>query len=146
MQGMEIELQALAEIAVAALLGGLLGIEREISDKPAGFRTLMLVAAGSALFVQLGEAFMAQYQTGIDPGRVIQAIVTGIAFLGAGTIIRRAEDEHVEGLTTAALILVAAGIGICSASSLYVLAIGMTVLTLIILVPFRWLVRKFLDH
>jgi putative Mg2+ transporter-C (MgtC) family protein len=95
-------------ILVAALLGALLGWERERARKAAGLRTHMLVALGAALFVLFpAEAGMHL----ADLSRVIQGVATGIGFIGAGTILKRAEAEHVEGLTTAASIWLTAAIG-----------------------------------
>jgi putative Mg2+ transporter-C (MgtC) family protein len=95
-------------VIVAALLGALLGWERERAGKPAGLRTHMLVALGAALFVLFpAEAGMAV----ADLSRVIQGVATGIGFIGAGTILKRAESEQVEGLTTAASIWLTGAIG-----------------------------------
>lgn len=131
------ELHLLAEIALAMLLGGVIGVERELANKPAGFRTHMLVAGGAALLVGLADAFVhineaARSDTNIqtDPIRIIEAIVTGISFLGAGTIFRHRSQNQVEGLTTAATILFAAAIGISVAVNKFVLAIGATLLCL----------------
>lgn len=107
-----------ASIAIAAALGGMIGLEREISQKPAGMRTHMFVCAGSALMMLMGQEIIDQFQQTeqtetlkSDPIRVLQAIVVGISFLGAGTIIHD-RREGVEGLTTAATIFVTAGIGV----------------------------------
>ena len=95
-------------VIAAALLGALLGWERERAGKPAGLRTHMLVALGAALFVLFpAEAGMAIG----DLSRVIQGVATGIGFIGAGTILKRAESEQVEGLTTAASIWLTGAIG-----------------------------------
>ena len=116
------QLTEVAHIALAMLLGGILGIERELARKPAGLRTHMLVAGSAALLVALGDVVIAQYNapgfipaTRSDPLRILSAIITGVSFLGAGTIIRRSDQEHVEGLTTAASLLMAAGIGAAAA-------------------------------
>ncbi|HEY2560888.1 MAG TPA: MgtC/SapB family protein [Caldimonas sp.] len=96
-------------LLLAALLGGALGYQRERSGKSAGMRTHMLVAIGSALFV------VVPLQGGMpigELGRVIQGIVTGIGFLGAGAIIKHRSDEHVLGLTTAAGVWMTAAIGV----------------------------------
>ncbi|MFG0334841.1 MAG: MgtC/SapB family protein, partial [Maioricimonas sp. JB049] len=105
-------------VALAGLLGGVIGFEREIADKPAGLRTHIFVAAAAALLVLLAEGAVDFFQqTGsdtqieADPIRIIQAIVIGISFLGAGTIVHR-RGEEVEGLTTAASIFLTASIGI----------------------------------
>ncbi len=100
--------RVVARVAVAALLGALLGWERERAGKAAGLRTHMLVALGAALFV----LFPAEAGMDIaDLSRVIQGVATGIGFIGAGTILKRAESEHVEGLTTAASIWLTGAIG-----------------------------------
>ncbi len=100
--------RVVARVAVAALLGALLGWERERAGKAAGLRTHMLVALGAALFV----LFPAEAGMDIaDLSRVIQGVATGIGFIGAGTILKRPEAEHVEGLTTAASIWLTGAIG-----------------------------------
>ena len=101
-------LRVVIRVLVAALLGALLGWERERAGKAAGLRTHMLVALGAALFV----LFPAEAGMNIaDLSRVIQGVATGIGFIGAGTILKRAESEHVEGLTTAASIWLTGAIG-----------------------------------
>ncbi len=131
------QLGILGEVALAMLLGGLIGFERELADKPAGFRTQMLVAGAAALLVGLGDALLARFATSqlvqSDPIRIVEAIVTGISFLGAGTIFRRSRSEQVEGLTTAASILLSAAVGISVALRQFTLAVGVTVLSLIVL-------------
>ena len=135
-----IQFQILAYVGLAMLLGATIGLEREIEDKPAGLRTHMLVAGVAALLVSLGDVMVRHFDAGLgselvrsDPVRVINAVITGVSFLGAGTIIRRSSTRHVEGLTTAASILFAAAVGICVALSQLVLAVGVTVLVLITL-------------
>ncbi|MBD3384094.1 MgtC/SapB family protein [candidate division KSB1 bacterium] len=133
------ELIIIAKTALAMFLGGLLGLEREFSQKPAGFRTHILVAGAASLFICTGDWLVCQFTADnnlpvqADPLRVVQAIVTGISFLGAGTIIRQRDSARIEGLTTAASILLASAIGICIAIDLYVLGIGITMLTLLVL-------------
>ncbi|MFN2511441.1 MAG: MgtC/SapB family protein [Pyrinomonadaceae bacterium] len=133
------QLEIIGEVAFAMLLGGVIGFERELADKPAGFRTQMLVAGAAALLVGLGDAlllrFLIEGKTNVtaDPIRIVEAIVTGISFLGAGTIFRRDSSEQVQGLTTAASILLCAAVGISVALRQFVLAIGVTVLALIVL-------------
>jgi putative Mg2+ transporter-C (MgtC) family protein len=98
----------LVRVLVAAALGGLLGAERERAGKAAGLRTHMLVALGAALFVLFpAEAGMSTS----DLSRVIQGVATGIGFIGAGTILKRAESDEIQGLTTAASIWLTAAIG-----------------------------------
>lgn len=138
------QLQALLVVVVAAFLGGLIGVERDLAAKPVGIRTLMLVAGTSALLMLLGLRFSDPYAVAgsapemrIDPLRVIQAIVLGIGFICAGTIIRQRQGTHIEGLTTAATILLASAIGICTALGQVILAAGATVLSVVILVSLR---------
>ena len=101
-------MRVVARVVVAALLGALLGWERERAGKAAGLRTHMLVALGAALFV----LFPAEAGMDIaDLSRVIQGVATGIGFIGAGTILKRVESEQVEGLTTAASIWLTGAIG-----------------------------------
>jgi putative Mg2+ transporter-C (MgtC) family protein len=135
-----LEWQILVKVAIAMLLGALIGFEREVADKPAGLRTHMLVTGGATLLITLGymteEYFIGIVGTEIirsDPIRVIAAVITGVTFLGAGTIIRQRDEKSVEGLTTAASILFASGVGMSVAVSKWVLAIGSTALLLITL-------------
>ena len=117
----------LLRLTLAALLGGLLGVEREQKGKAAGVRTHMLVAMGSALFVLLPE------QAGMDSSdisRVVQGLVAGIGFLGAGTIIKGNDEEKVKGLTTAAGIWLTAAIGMAAGMGREATAVVSTLLTL----------------
>jgi putative Mg2+ transporter-C (MgtC) family protein len=101
-------LRVVARIVVAAMLGALLGAERESAGKAAGLRTHMLVALGAALFV----LFPAEAGMNIqDLSRVIQGVATGIGFIGAGTILKREDSDHIAGLTTAASIWLTGAIG-----------------------------------
>jgi len=132
------ELQILGKVALAALLGGVVGIEREFAERPAGLRTHMLVGATAALFVMLAAQMIASFEpqhiVTVDPVRVIEAIVVGVSFLGAGTIFKytRQGEGIVEGLTTSASILSVAAIGIAVALNAFVLAVGVTLLNLFI--------------
>ena len=135
-----LELQVLGYVGLAMLLGAAIGLEREIEDKPAGLRTHMLVAGAAALLVGLGDVVVRRFDAGLgnslvrsDPVRIIQAVVTGVSFLGAGTILRHAAKHQVEGLTTAASILFTAAVGMCVALSQLVLAVGVTAMVLLIL-------------
>jgi putative Mg2+ transporter-C (MgtC) family protein len=117
-------------LLIAALLGGLLGYEREQQGKSAGVRTHMLVATGAALFVLIPQ------QAGVseaDLSRVIQGVVAGVGFLGAGTIIKGGDEEHVRGLTTAAGIWLTAAIGVAAGLGRESSAILCTLLALLIL-------------
>ena len=98
-------------LMLAALLGGVLGLERERSRQSAGLRTHMLVALGSALFVLIPQQAAMALE---DLSRVIQGIVTGVGFLGAGAILKQAEQQEVKGLTTAAGLWLTAAVGIAA--------------------------------
>ncbi|HKX31838.1 MAG TPA: MgtC/SapB family protein [Blastocatellia bacterium] len=142
------QLQIIGEVALAIVLGGLIGLERELADKPAGFRTHMLIAGAAALLTGIGGTLLLFFQPGGDPSfpradplRIIEAIVTGVSFIGAGTIIRGRDSQQVEGLTTAASMLFSASLGICVALNLFWLAAGVTGLTLIVLRGEGWVDR-----
>jgi putative Mg2+ transporter-C (MgtC) family protein len=125
---MPVELEMALRILLAAVLGGVIGYQRDKADKPAGIRTLVLIAFGSALFTVVSvEGFDA------DPARIAAGIVTGIGFLGAGSIIRRGEGI-VEGLTTAATIWAAAGVGIAAGTGLYLISVIATAIIFVVLV------------
>ena len=119
-------IEMILRLVLAAVLGGLIGAEREYRGKVAGTRTHLLVALGAALMMLVSRyGFGGQG----DPGRVAAQIVSGIGFIGAGAIM---VDRHsVHGLTTAAGIWVAAGIGMATAAGLYVLALATTALSLV---------------
>jgi putative Mg2+ transporter-C (MgtC) family protein len=102
-------LHAVASLALAAVLGGVVGWEREAHDRPAGFRTHVLVCVGSALFMVISRQFAG---AGQDAGRIAAAVPTGMGFLGAGTILR--ERGSVRGLTTAASLWTVAAVGLCA--------------------------------
>jgi putative Mg2+ transporter-C (MgtC) family protein len=136
----QVQFWILAYVGLAMLLGAAIGLERELEDKPAGLRTHMLVAGAAALLVALSDVTIEHFNVALgselvrsDPIRIIQAVVTGVSFLGAGTIIRRSSARQVEGLTTAASILFAAAVGVCVALSQLVSAVGVTALVLVTL-------------
>ncbi|MBE6300211.1 MAG: methyltransferase [Bacteroidales bacterium] len=120
-------------LVVAGILGVLIGLEREYRAKEAGYRTHFLVAVGSALLMIVSQhgfdGMIGKEGVGLDPSRIAAQIVTGIGFIGAGTIILN--RQIVRGLTTAAGIWATAGIGMCAGAGMYTLAISATVLTLI---------------
>jgi len=120
----------IVRLLLAAALGGALGYEREKSGKAAGLRTHMLVAIGAALFVLVPQ------QGGMavgDMSRVIQGIVTGVGFLGAGAIIKQHSEHSVQGLTTAAGVWMTAAIGIACGLGREATAVVSTILALIVL-------------
>lgn len=135
---MQTDLDILLRLVVALALSSILGWERENAGKAAGIRTHMLIGLGSALFVVLGELFILRFESyderiRFDPIRIIEAVVAGISFLGAGTIFVAHDKDRVKGLTTAASILVTAAVGITVGIERYVLAVGATILIFIVL-------------
>ncbi|WP_235988645.1 MgtC/SapB family protein [Pseudorhizobium endolithicum] len=126
-------------LVIAAALGGILGYERERKGRSAGVRTHMLVAVGAALFV------IGPLQSGMqiaDLSRVLQGVVQGIGFLGAGAIMVRSAQRRVEGLTTAANIWATAGIGVIAGLGLEATAVLSTVVVLIILAAIPLILPK----
>ncbi len=124
------------KLVLAGILGGLIGLERESLSRPAGLRTYTLVSIGSALAMIVSiDIYLQYYQTvNADPGRIAAQVISGIGFLGAGTIMR--EGASVQGLTTAAGLWVVACIGLAVGSGLYVPAIATTILILFVLIYF----------
>lgn len=127
-------------LIVALVLGGMIGLERESMGRPAGFRTHILVSVGSALIMILSAyGFAEAVPGGYDPGRIAAQVVSGIGFLGAGTIMR--EGVNVRGLTTAASLWTVAGIGLAVGSGFYfaaILATFLVVVTLVVLNQLEW--------
>jgi putative Mg2+ transporter-C (MgtC) family protein len=133
------EWRILGLVAVSMLLGGVIGYDREKARKPAGLRTHMFVSGASALLVSLSHRLVTffQYDQGpsaveADPIRIIHALVIGVSFLAAGTIVRDSENQ-VRGLTTAASLLLAALVGVCVALSLWIVSIGVVLLAIAVL-------------
>jgi putative Mg2+ transporter-C (MgtC) family protein len=134
----QLELALLVRLLVAGVLAALLGWEPEAAHKSAGLRTHMSVGIASALFTVLGDLAVRDFPVGenglrSDPIRVIQAVAIGIGFLGSGVIFVAKDGEHVQGLTTAASIWATAAIGIAAGLGHYVIAVGSTVLLLLVL-------------
>jgi putative Mg2+ transporter-C (MgtC) family protein len=119
----------LFKIVIAIICGGIIGFERELKDKPAGLRTNILVSTGSCLFVIFALKVADMFSE--DSGRIIGPIITGIGFLGAGTIIQA--RGSVRGLTSAATIWVVAGVGMCSGLGLFYLALLVSFVVVFIL-------------
>jgi putative Mg2+ transporter-C (MgtC) family protein len=128
-----LDLEMMLRVAMAFALGGVIGYERESIQRPAGLRTHMLVAAGSAAFTVASVYAFAGQGTVRDPARVAAQIVTGVGFLGAGTIWRT--PSTIRGLTTAASIWLVAAVGMLSGTGLYSLAVFTTVCAFVTL---RW--------
>src|SRR3954466_4475731 len=121
----------LLRIGAAAILGGVLGLEREWHGHWAGLRTHMMVAIGAAIFVIGGSTAHGQNIDG--PSRVIQGVASGIGFLGAGTILKLGEKMEIKGLTTASSIWLAAALGIAAGLAEYSLAMASAAISLFIL-------------
>jgi putative Mg2+ transporter-C (MgtC) family protein len=124
-------LQVLWQLGIAAGLAGVVGWERESQDKPAGFRTFMLVGLGSAAFTLVTMRLYDQISTpsgrvGADPIRIVSGVIGGLGFLGAGTIIQA--GTNVWGITTAATIWVTGGIGVACGLGYYSIAIATVIL------------------
>ena len=136
------DLELIRRLLTAALLGAIVGMEREARQKSAGLRTNILIAVGSALFTLMSIELSGPHG---DPGRIAAQIVTGIGFLGAGAIIQR--DSGIKGLTTAATVWVNAAVGVAAGGGSYHLAFiatGVTVAVLLMLEPIeRMLTRSF---
>jgi putative Mg2+ transporter-C (MgtC) family protein len=128
---------------LSTLLGTLVGWERQMGRKPAGLRTHTLVCLGSTMFVLMAPHAMKSFGlANFDPTRIIHGVVTGVGFLGAGSIMRT--EGNVHGLTTAASIWMVAAIGVGVGVHAYGLAVCGTLLALVILEGYRW-VERFLS-
>src|SRR5690606_21212661 len=149
--------EIVGKVLAAMACGGIIGMERELAQRPAGFRTHMIISAACALLVGAGPAMVQMSidaghgdRMEFDPYRILGAVVTGISFLGAGTIMRRRSENTVEGLTTAGSLLLAGAIGVVVALELWVVAIAMTVISLLVLRVFnmveRWIAGRFSDQ
>jgi putative Mg2+ transporter-C (MgtC) family protein len=133
--------ELIQRLLLAALLGGVLGVERELRQKSAGLRTNILIAIGSALFTLM--SYELADAAGADPSRVAAQIVTGIGFLGAGAIMRT--DGGIHGLTTAATIWVNAAVGVAAGGGEYHLAFiatGVTLGVLLLLHPIEIMIDR----
>lgn len=133
----------IVKILLSIVLSGVIGYEREISDKPAGLRTNILIGLGSALMMMISIHVVQAYSSGLaDPSRIAAQVVTGIGFLGAGTILQA--RGSVVGLTTAATIWAVAGIGLAVGSGMYRLAVMVTTAILLVLWVLGRLERRIL--
>lgn len=146
------EVSMVVRLIVAAILGGIIGIERGSGDRPAGFRTHILVCVGSALFmlvslygfddinpaIELQESDFGQHR---DSARIAAQVVSGIGFLGAGTILH--DGLTIRGLTTAASLWIVSAIGLAVGSGMFFLSFVATIITMITLVTFHTLEKRF---
>ena len=133
--------EALLRLALAGVLGGMIGLERELREREAGLRTHLLVAVGAALFTIAGAYGFDSVRT--DPTRVAAQIVTGIGFLGAGAIIR--QGFSIRGLTTAATLWVVAAVGLAAGAGYYSGAVITTGVVLFALWPLRLVAYRILS-
>lgn len=139
----------LFDVVVASFLTGLVGMERESGHKPAGFRTNTIIGGSSALLISLGGVLVIQFENSVsqnlntDPIRIIEAIILGISFIGAGTILKQESKSTVLYLTTASTLLFSAGIGISVGLKQYYLAIGLTLVIIIINRIFKFFEGRF---
>lgn len=147
--GLMAQLDVVGSMAVAMVLGGLVGYERELKRRPAGFRTHMLVAGASALLVAIGALTVDMHLSGqsagvlrVDPLRLVEAVIGGVAFIGAGTIFASRRGEGVAGITTAASLLLVAVIGVAAGFGFHLLALAATLLTLLVLTVLHALDRQ----
>ena len=134
------QLGVVGGVAFAMLLGGAVGFDRERRNRPAGFRTHMLVAGAAALIVGMGRLMVAERMgldassvLRLDPLRLVEAVIAGVAFIGAGTIFNQRRGAGITGITTASSLLMVAMIGIAAGLHYHVVALAVTVLTLLVL-------------
>ncbi len=136
----QLQLDLFLSLALAVLCGGAIGLEREYSQHPAGLRTNILICVGAALIMELSVRVAGPSEVA-DPGRIAAQVVSGIGFLGAGSIIQ--SRGAVRGLTTAATIWVVAAIGLAIGAGEHLAAVGSTVLVLIVLIVLGWAERRY---
>ena len=135
------DVEVIGRLLLASLLGGLVGLEREVHGRPAGVRTYLLLSLGSALIMVISEYLFVKFQgqipgvaVSVDPGRIAAQAITGIGFLGAGVILRY--KDTIRGLTTAACVCVVCAVGLAIGGGFYLfgtLVTGLTVTSLLIL-------------
>lgn len=135
-------------LLIAALLGAMIGFEREINTAEAGLRTHILVSVAAALFTILAFEIFHTIETGdgvqADPIRAVEAVTAGIAFLGAGAIFR--SGGGVQGLTTGAGMWLAGAVGLATALGYYIIAFGVALLAVIVLAALRALAHNIIPH
>ncbi len=128
--------ETILKLLLSAILGGIIGYERESAHRPAGLRTHLLVSVGSTLVMMVSMDMVKIAQAGgvstVDPGRIAAQVISGIGFLGAGTILR--DGATIRGLTTAASLWVVAGIGLAVGAGAYLSAVSTSVLILLALI------------
>ncbi len=140
------EMTIVIRLSISFVLGGLVGLERELYGRAAGLRTHIMVSIGSCLIMLTSLYVFDIYKslTSVDPARIAAGVITGIGFLGAGTILRSGEGEGIRGLTTAASLWVVAAIGLAVGIGFYSAALFTTALVLIALLFLGRFEKKFL--
>ncbi|MDD5252472.1 MAG: MgtC/SapB family protein [Candidatus Omnitrophota bacterium] len=143
---MSSDFQMIMRLLLTLVLSGLVGLERQVHRRDAGLRTHILVALGSCLIMLTSLYVFDIYKdrVALDPARIAAGVITGIGFLGAGTIIR--EPEGVRGLTTAASLWVVAGIGLAVGCGFIRVAVYTTVLVLLVLYLLRFIEDRLIDN
>ncbi|MEW5805945.1 MAG: MgtC/SapB family protein [Acidobacteriota bacterium] len=133
------------KLLIASILGGLIGFEREIHEKPAGLRTNALISLGSALIMIISIYVTKIYgTTASDPGRIAAQVITGIGFIGAGVILQ--SRGSIKGLTTAATIWSVTGVGLAVGCGFYTAALTATIIILIVLLAIGRIEQRFLRN
>ena len=147
---MNLEYELILRVVLSAILGGLIGLEREYRSKEAGFRTHYLVALGASLFMIVSAYGFADVQMTDahrwDVSRIAAQVVSGIGFIGAGTIIFRKSENILSGLTTASGLWVVAAIALACGGGMYTLAIVSTILVLAGFEAFNYFLSEFDKH
>lgn len=144
-----VEMRIMLDVVIASILCGIIGFEREVGQKPLGMRTNMLVGGAVVMLVSLGEVIIIHYSKlgfdaiiKADPVRIIQAIIIGVSFIGAGTVLQIQSEYKIKFLTTATTILFSTGIGIGVALHQYYLAVTVTIFILLVNYVMAWIGRK----
>jgi putative Mg2+ transporter-C (MgtC) family protein len=127
------QIEITMRLIVATIAGMVVGINRDIHNKPIGMRTLALVSLGSAIVILSGSVYEGLHFGQDAVSRVVQGILTGLGFLGAGSILRGKDGTEVQGLTTAATVWIAAGLGITAGLGAWFITIAATIMTLLLL-------------
>lgn len=143
------QLEIAIKVIIAGFLGGIVGLERELANRPAGLRTHAILASAASLLVGLADLMVSHFAEEtipgvlrVDPLRIVEAVVTGVAFLGAGTIFRHSQERVIEGLTTGASLLLVAAVGVAVAMGQLLLAGLVTIVSLILLRLIGLVIRK----
>ncbi len=137
-------MEILLKLVLAVALGGLVGLERETSQKPAGFRTNILICVGSAMMMILSGLVLGGEGGGNDLTRIAAGVITGIGFIGAGTIIQ--SRGSIVGLTTAATLWAMAGLGLVIGAGYYLVAVIFTAIIILTLIIFRYIEANYLKR